>query len=233
MFGNPCEIEKIQAIADRHKIKVIYDAAHAFGTKYHNRSLFDYGDISTTSFHATKLFHTIEGGAVITPQKHLLEIMAWLRNFGHHGPEEFRAVGINGKNSEFHAAMGIINLRHISEILSKRKELSLIYDQRLEGLNVSRQRISPNCTYNYSYYPIVFESEAHLLKSLAELNSNRIFPRRYFWPSLNTISYTRGQQQMPISEDISSRILCLPLYHTMTEAEVHLVARLLLRAQNN
>lgn len=233
VFGNPCEIEKIQAIADRHKIKVIYDAAHAFGTKYHNRSLFDYGDISTTSFHATKLFHTIEGGAVITPQKHLLEIMAWLRNFGHHGPEEFRAVGINGKNSEFHAAMGIINLRHISEILSKRKELSLIYDQRLEGLNVSRQRISPNCTYNYSYYPIVFESEAHLLKSLAELNSNRIFPRRYFWPSLNTISYTRGQQQMPISEDISSRILCLPLYHTMTEAEVHLVARLLLRAQNN
>jgi dTDP-4-amino-4,6-dideoxygalactose transaminase len=233
VFGNPCEIEKIQAIADRHHLKVIYDAAHAFGTRYHNRSLFDYGDIATTSFHATKLFHTIEGGAVITNQKHLLEKMAWLRNFGHHGPEEFKVVGINGKNSEFHAAMGVINLPHISEILAKRKELSKIYDQRLEGLNVSRQRISSNAVYNYSYYPVVFESEAQLLKSLGELNANRVFPRRYFWPSLNTISYTRGQQHMPISEDISSRILCLPLYHTMTEAEVHLVARLLLRAQNN
>lgn len=233
VFGNPCEVEEIQAIADRHQLRVIYDAAHAFGTLHDGRSLFDYGDIATTSFHATKLFHTIEGGAVFTRQRSLLEKMAWLRNFGHHGPEEFKEVGINGKNSEFHAAMGIVNLRHISEILAKRKELSLIYDQRLEGLNVTRQCISSRCTYNYSYYPIVFESEARLLKTLTELNANRIFPRRYFWPSLNTISYTRGRQQMPISEDISSRILCLPLYHTMTEAEVHLVARLLLRAQNN
>jgi len=233
VFGNPCDIEQIQAIAERHHLKVIYDAAHAFGTKYHGRSLFDYGDIATTSFHATKLFHTIEGGAVITPRRELLEKMAWLRNFGHHGPEEFKEVGINGKNSEFHAAMGLINLRHISEILTKRKELCTRYDQRLEGLRVTRQRISPNCTYNYSYYPIVFESETQMLKALNELNANRVFPRRYFWPSLNTISYINWHQQMPVSEDISSRILCLPLYHTMTEAEIHLVSRLLLRAQNN
>jgi len=233
VFGNPCAIDAIQSIAKKHNLKVIFDAAHSFGTKFRKRSLFDFGDIATTSFHATKLFHTIEGGAVFTNDKELLEKMAWLRNFGHHGSEEFRAVGINGKNSEFHAAMGLVNIRHIYAILEKRSELHAFYDQRLQGLRVIRQKIELDTEYNHSYYPIVFESETLLLSSIAELNANRVFPRRYFWPSLNTISYTRGKYHMPVSEDISRRILCLPLFHAMTEPDVSLVCRLLLRIQNN
>lgn len=233
VFGNPCEIDEIEKIAKKNGLKVIYDAAHGFGTKYRGRSIFEFGDISTTSFHATKLFHTAEGGAVFTNDGALLEQMALLRNFGHHGPEEFKAVGINGKNSEFHAAMGLTNFKYIGEILSKRKELSEMYDKRLIGLGVEKISVSSDAEFNYAYYPILFQSEEKLLKSLIELNANWIYPRRYFWPSLNTISYTKGNYLCPISEDISKRILCLPLFQAMTFADVNLIGRLLLRAQNN
>ncbi|MBY0433342.1 MAG: DegT/DnrJ/EryC1/StrS family aminotransferase [Cyclobacteriaceae bacterium] len=233
VFGNPCAVDELQKIANNHGLKLIYDAAHGFGTKVKGRSIFEYGDVSTTSFHATKLFHTIEGGAVFTKDKFLLEQMALLRNFGHHGPEEFRAVGINGKNSEFHAAMGLANFGYISEILAKRKYLSELYDQRLEGLKVQRIQLHSQIEYNFAYYPIIFRSEESLLKSITELNANWIYPRRYFWPSLNTISYTRGNFVCPVSEDVSKRILCLPLFHSMNPADISLIGRLLLRAQNN
>lgn len=233
VFGNPCAVDEIELIATQHGLKVIYDAAHAFGTKYRGKSIFEYGDISTTSFHATKLFHTVEGGAVFTKNKLVLEQMALLRNFGHHGPEEFRAVGINGKNSEFHAAMGLSNFRYVEEIMIKRKELSLLYNQRLEGLSVQHIQVDSKTEFNFAYYPVVFQSEEKLLKSMVELNANWIYPRRYFWPSLNTISYTNGKYSCPVSEDISKRILCLPLFHNMTSTDINLIGRLLLRAQNN
>ncbi|MBU3677771.1 MAG: aminotransferase class I/II-fold pyridoxal phosphate-dependent enzyme, partial [Chitinophagaceae bacterium] len=130
-FGNPCAITAIEQIAQKHGLKVIYDAAHAFGTTYKGKSVFAYGDISTTSFHATKLFHTIEGGGLFTMNPDLLRTMAYMRNFGHDGPEHFVGLGINGKNSEFHAAMGLLNLHYVDEIMEKRKELYLNYDQLL------------------------------------------------------------------------------------------------------
>ena len=210
VFGNPCEIDAIEALANKYNLKVIYDAAHCFGTKYKGRSVFEFGDISTTSFHATKLFHTVEGGGVFTKKPEFLKIMAHMRNFGHNGPEDFEGIGINGKNSEFHAAMGLCNLKVVDNILFNRKEISTVYDTYLSP-KITKQSLLSNSDFNFAYYPIVFESEEILLKCISALNGNYVFPRRYFYPSLNKIDYTQGTP-MPISENIASRIVCLPLY---------------------
>ncbi len=232
VYGNPCDVEKIEKIAQKHNLKVIYDAAHCFGTTYKGKSIFDYGDISTTSFHATKLFHTIEGGAVFTKDASLLKKMSYLRNFGHEGPEKFAEIGINGKNSEFHAAMGLVNLNYIDKILEKRKEISLYYDEKLAGLNCQKITISSNAGFNYSYYPIVLPNQEITLKIIETLNSNWVYPRRYFFPSLNTLPYV-NPTTITNSESVSERVLCLPLYYTITKEEVDLIARLILRVQNN
>ena len=232
VFGNPCDIEAIQKIAYKHNLKVVYDAAHAFGVKYKGQSIFKYGDISTTSFHATKLFHTVEGGAVFTQDAKLLKKMTFLRNFGHDGPDSFSGVGINGKNSEFHAAMGLVNLKYINDIFESRKTQSDFYRNNLDTLNVSFQKIVEGTDYNYSYFPIVFESEEQTLKQIKALNADWVFPRRYFHPVLNQLSYV-DNVKMPIAESIADRIICLPLYHDLTEEEQLLITRLLKRTQNN
>lgn len=232
VFGNPCDIEAIQKIADKHNLKVVYDAAHAFGVKYKGQSIFKYGDISTTSFHATKLFHTVEGGAVFTEDAKLLKKMTFLRNFGHDGPDSFSGVGINGKNSEFHAAMGLVNLKYLDDIFESRKTQSEFYRNNLDTLNVSFQKIVEGTDYNYSYFPIVFESEEQTLKQIKALNADWVFPRRYFHPVLNQLSYV-DNVKMPIAESIADRIICLPLYHDLTEEEQLLITRLLKRTQNN
>ena len=232
VYGNPCDLDSIEAIAKKHNLRVIYDAAHCFGSTYKGKSVFQYGDVSTTSFHATKLFHTIEGGAVITPDAELTKKMVLLRNFGHSGPENFDGVGINAKNSEFHALMGVINLRYITEIMSKRKHQSTLYDERLHGLHIQKIRISPKASHNHAYYPIIFESEKSLLKAQTILNTHWVYPRRYFYPTLNKLDYVEAQP-CPVSEDISPRVMCLPLYHDLTDEEINFVCRLLLRSQNN
>jgi len=230
-FGNPCKIDQIQEIADRHRLKVIYDAAHCFGTKYKGRSVFDFGDVSTTSFHSTKLFHTVEGGAVFTKDPELLKKMAYMRNFGHDGPERFFGLGINAKNSEFHAAMGLVNLNYVDDVLVSRKRQVEYYQEILRGLNVQFIELLEPLDYNYSYCPIIFESESLLKRMKHELEINEIFPRRYFYPSLTELNYVQGNS--PVSEDISSRVLCLPLYFDLAEEEQDMIARLLLRVQNN
>ncbi len=218
VFGNPCDIEAIQAIADKHNLKVIYDAAHCFGTTYKGRSVFEYGDISTTSFHATKLFHTVEGGAVFTRNEDLNYRMSRMRNFGHAGPGKFDGVGINGKNSEFHAAMGLCNLTHIEEILNSRKQQCLLYDKLLKEAPVQSISIQEQAEWNYAYYPVIFESEAVTLMINKALKKNDIYPRRYFYPSLETLEYVKNEEMM-ISKDISKRILCLPVYFDLTNTE--------------
>ncbi|MFM9840708.1 MAG: DegT/DnrJ/EryC1/StrS family aminotransferase [Cyclobacteriaceae bacterium] len=232
VYGNPCDIDSIEAVAKRNNLKVIYDAAHCFGSKYKNRSVFEYGDVSTTSFHATKLFHTIEGGAVFTKSPELLKRMASMRNFGHNGPEDFDEVGINGKNSEFHAAMGLTNFPYIDKILKSRKEKGLWYDEALLGLNVKKIKYNPLSEVNHSYYPIIFQDEQSLLKAFNLLSAHNIGSRRYFFPSLNNVPYVPFQK-VPISDEVSRRVLCLPLFYDLGKEEVKLVSRLLLRAQNN
>lgn len=228
-FGNPCDVKAISDIASRHNLKIIYDAAHCFGTEYDGKSIFEWGDISTTSFHATKLFHTIEGGAVFTRNSELLKKMVFLRNFGHDGPERFNGVGINGKNSEFHAAMGICNLKYINEILAMRKKQSEFYDTFLAAkINLQTPVRLNGSKVNHAYYPIIFETEKIMDKVKSALERAEIFPRRYFYPSLSKLNYVK-KTTMPISDDIAKRVLCLPLYHTLSEMEQELISRIILR----
>jgi len=231
VYGTPCDIDAIQYIADKHGLKVIYDAAHCFGTRYKNRSVFDYGDISATSFHSTKLFHTIEGGAVFTRQPALLKKMALMRNFGYSGVDEFSELGINAKNCEFHAAMGLCNLNHIDEVLKKRKYLSAQYMLRLSRLDVQFQKLHSIEDYNYAYFPIMFKSEELMKESKAKLEMAQIYCRRYFYPSLSALPYVQNVT-MPVCDSVASRIMCLPLYHTLTISELDLICRLLLRIQS-
>ncbi len=231
VYGNPCDIDAIAAIAQKHNLKVIYDGAHSFGSKYKGKSVFGYGDVTTASFHATKLFHTVEGGGVFANDPELLDTMDFMRNFGHNGPEQFEEAGINGKNSEFHAAMGIVNLKWADRILESRRLQSERYDKKLAGLNVSRIKYNPD-EFNYSYYPIIFETEAQLLASVDLLNANWVYPRRYFYPGLNSLKYV-NPVDMPISDSISKRVICLPLYYGLTNEEIDFVSGILLKARNS
>lgn len=212
VYGIPCDVEKIGRIAKERNLKVLYDAAHSFGVSFKGRPLASYGDMSTLSFHATKLFHTIEGGAIVTCDDALAHKVAYMRNFGHRGQEAFWGLGINGKGTELHAAMGLCLLPRIEELIRKRREASEMYDWELRGVTLKRPRIPEGTVYNYGYYPVVFASESHLIRTRDALNSRGIFPRRYFYPALNQLEYTGGQE-MPVAEDVSKRILCLPLSH--------------------
>lgn len=233
VYGNPCDVNKIEEIALKYNLKVIYDAAHAFGVQVNEKSIFEFGDISVCSLHATKLYHSIEGGLIITKDPVLLKKLAYMRNFGFDGPEAFAELGINGKNSEFHAAMGLMNLKYIDQIYNKRESLTIRYDQELETLNASRPIWHKNSKNNFSYYSLILESEELLIKCIKILESHEIFTRRYFYPSLSDALPYVKHTFFPVTSDISRRVLCLPLYYDLTLEEVHLISRLMLRAQNN
>lgn len=226
VFGNPCNIEVIEKIAEKYNLKVIYDAAHAFGVTYKGKSIFDFGDISTCSFHATKLFHTGEGGAMFTKDVELHNKLFYSHNFGHNGPTAFHGLGINGKMSELQAAMGLAVLSYMEKIIGERKKVIDFYNENLNLSKVKILKIRDHTNWNYSYYPVIFETEDQLLQVQKVLNENRIFPRRYFYPSLNTIDYTNGIS-MPISESIASCILCLPLYIGLPESDVSKITALI------
>jgi len=228
IFGNPCNIESIEKIAKKHDLKVIYDAAHAFGVDYKQDSVLNAGDISILSFHATKLFHTIEGGALITNDDDLAHKISYMRNFGQEGPEFFWGIGINAKNSEFHAAMGLSILPRVDDILKERKKAHKQYDKYFDNDNsILKQNINPDCSYNYSYYPIILPSEKTVLSIQVKLKEQDIIPRRYFFPSLNKLNYIK-KQSMPISEDIASRILCLPIYYKIDKKDIKKIAKIIL-----
>lgn len=224
VFGYACDTAKIQKIADRNNLKVIYDGAHAFGSKYKGKSLLNYGDVTTCSFHATKLFHTIEGGACIVRDKDISDQMELQKRFGHQGDEHF-CLGINAKQSEFHAAMGLANFPYIPQIIADRRRASEAYDAALDGC-VGRPQMQTSLEYNYAYYPVVFKNEAELLRVFTALNSENIFPRRYFYPSLNKLPYV-ASAPCPVSENISSRIACLPLYVGLENSNITKIAKII------
>ncbi|MEO7311359.1 MAG: DegT/DnrJ/EryC1/StrS family aminotransferase [Chitinophagaceae bacterium] len=226
VFGNPCHVEAIEGIAQKHGLKVIYDAAHCFGVTYKGQSVFNFGDISTCSFHATKLFHTGEGGAMITNDADLHHRLFYSHNFGHNGPIDFFGVGINGKICELQAAMGLAVLPYMDQILEQRKMVVDFYIGNLSSSGLKPMKIRKDVKWNYSYYPVVFETEEKLLEVQAALNKEQVFPRRYFYPSLNTVVYT-SRQAMPISESIASRVLCLPLYAGLAMTEVEKITAII------
>jgi dTDP-4-amino-4,6-dideoxygalactose transaminase len=231
VFGNPCHVEEIERIAKKHKLKVIYDAAHCFGVNYKSKSIFEYGDVSTCSFHATKLFHTGEGGAIFCKDPELFHKIFYSHNFGHNGPLAFHGLGINGKMSELQAAMGLCVLPYMNEILAKRLEVGNIYINRLNKVKVEIFQIRPNTDWNYSYFPILFKNENLLLKTEKIMLEKGVSPRRYFFPSLNTVKLFYPNECL-ISENIAKSILCLPLYHDLTIEDVDVVADLVLKAIN-
>ena len=222
VFGRGCDVWEIEQIANKHNLKVIYDAAHAFNVHTKDqRNILTYGDASILSFHATKLFHTIEGGAIISNDPNLIKECKLLINFGISGYDKIDKLGTNCKMNEFSAAMGLAVLDDIKYINGERKRVFETYNMHLNAhLLLSRIDYS---SQNFSYYPILFESEERLLLVLKNLLANKIAPRRYFYPSLNTLNYLSDKQSCPISEDISKRILCLPMYDGLTEKQIHLI----------
>lgn len=228
VFGNPCNVFKIEKVALKYNLKVIYDAAHSFGVKYFDKSIFDYGDISTCSFHATKIFHTGEGGAAFSRDKELFDKLYYSHNFGHDGPVGFHGLGINGKISELQAAMGLAVFSHIDEIFNARKKTVELYDSILNFSKIRKMTLRENTIWNYSYYPVIFQSEDDLLRAQLNLNRLNIFPRRYFYPSLNTIKFVNGPKMLT-SETISPKILCLPLSHNISELDIVKISKLINR----
>ena len=229
VFGNPCQVEVIEAIAKKHNLKVIYDAAHCFGVTYNKESVFNYGDISTCSFHATKLFHTAEGGALFAKEADLQHQLFYSHNFGHNGPLTFHGLGINAKISELQAAMGLAVLPYIDKILSERKRVVDFYNSNLNFQKLKTIKIRENTEWNYSYYPVIFETEEKLLAIQEVLNEKNIFPRRYFYPSLNTIQYV-DECIMPFSESIATRVMCLPLYVGLNDADLNTIVTIINKA---
>ena len=225
VFGYACDVDAIGKIADKHNLKVIYDAAHAFGSVYKGKSLLSYGDISTCSFHATKVFHTIEGGACIVKDKAVSDKLELKKRFGHNYDQHI-TLGINAKQSEFHAAMGLAGFPYVAQVIAARKHICEIYDAQLAQV-VRLPKKQPNLQHNFAYYPIIFKSESELLAVFKALSEQDIYPRRYFYPSLNTLPYLSESYPCPVSEDIAVRIACLPLYPGLEDENVLQICKII------
>ncbi|MCH8535836.1 MAG: DegT/DnrJ/EryC1/StrS family aminotransferase [Flavobacteriaceae bacterium] len=211
VYGNPCAVEEIEAIAQKHNLKAIYDAAHCFGVNYKGKSIFNYGDVSTCSFHATKLFHTGEGGAVFCQNKDIYHQLFYRHNFGHKGRLEYHGLGTNAKMSELQAAMGLSVLPYMKHIITERERVCDYYDAHLDFSQLNKLKLREHTDWNYSYYPVIFKTEAQLLEVKTRLESQNIYPRRYFYPSLEALPYVKSNT-CPVARDIAQRVLCLPLY---------------------
>lgn len=235
VYGNICNIEEIERIAHKYELKVIYDAAHTFGETYKGRGVGAFGDASCFSFHATKVFNTIEGGAVSFRDKRIGEILYELKNFGIHGPEEVSAVGANAKMNEFCAAMGLCNLRHLEIEIEKRKKVAERYQSHLKGIEgIQLNAIQPEVKRNYAYFPVIFEEKAfgasrtEVFDSLAE---HGIAARKYFYPLTNTFSAFHGKYNVletPVALHISKRVLTLPIYADLALEDVDRICDIIL-----
>lgn len=227
VYGFPCQVDAIARIAQQYKLKVIYDAAHCFGVKLKGTSILNYGDISTLSFHATKLFHTAEGGAIVTSDVKLDQTLYLFQKFGHIGEDEYISIGINAKNSELHAAMGLCMLPEMPKILAGLKERSELYDTLLADTPLIIPKRQQHVEYNYSYYPVIFESHEQMMRVRSVLMSQGIIPRRYFYPSLNTLSYLpKPVNPCPFSERCAERVLCLPMFYELEEEHIENIVQM-------
>jgi dTDP-4-amino-4,6-dideoxygalactose transaminase len=219
VYGNPCYVEELQEIADKHDLKLIYDGAHSFGVEYNGKPIADYGDITTLSFHATKVFNTVEGGAIVTNHDGLDEKLRLLRDHGIKSEEEIAAVGTNAKMNEFQAAMGLCNLEHIEDWIQSRKQIYAHYREKLSDTkNIQFQKLIAS-KYNYIYMPVCFENADTRNRIHLELLKHGIRSRKYFWPLTADCPYfsRKGANlvekfDLEKASEISGRVLCLPLY---------------------
>lgn len=229
VFGNPCDVEAIDTIAKKHHLRVIYDAAHAVGVNFNGRSVFEYGDVSATSFHATKLLNTSEGGGIFSADAELDKRLRELRFFGYNQTKDVARIGTNAKMTEVNAAIGLANMKYLDEIIADRRRKYVLYKSILSQSESLRfQRIDESC--NCSYFPVIFESEEQLLKVEAALKAVNVFPRRYFYPSVNTYkTICPDAEQCVLSEEIANRILCLPLYYSLSEETIECISHCVIR----
>ena len=238
VYGNICNIEEIERLAHKYELKVIYDAAHAFGETYRGKGVGSFGDASCFSFHATKVFNSIEGGAVCFHDERLGSVLYELKNFGIHGPEEVSAVGANAKMNEFCVAMGLCNLRHVEEEIGKRKQVAERYREHLEGVEgITLNKIQKEVKCNYAYFPVIFDpkqfgaSRTEVFDKLAE---NGIGARKYFYPLTNTFSAFHGQYDVtktPVALHISKRVLTLPMYADLDLEDVDRISKIILECR--
>ncbi|WP_066497424.1 DegT/DnrJ/EryC1/StrS family aminotransferase [Abyssisolibacter fermentans] len=227
-FSNPCDIEAIDRISKKYNLKIIYDAAHAMFVDYKEKSILEYGDISVVSFHATKLFNTVEGGACVTRNEKLMNRLKSLRNFGFNEQKEIIDFGTNAKMSEMHAAMGLANLKYMDNELNNRKEKYELYLNLLNNNSSIRFQKIRKENYNFSYMPVLFSDEDKLTIALKVLNENNIFPRRYFYPALSSLKlFAKNNENLKITENISKRVLCLPLYGKLKIEEITNICKLI------
>lgn len=235
VYGNICNVEAIQKIADKHGLKVVYDAAHAFAVKYKGVSSASFGDLSMFSFHATKVFNTIEGGAVCFASDDLVAKFNDLKNFGIHGPESTLYIGGNAKMSEFQAAMGICNLRHLDREIAKRKVVVERYKQNLAGIpGIRFCKPQKDVTPNYAYLPVVFDGYKKTRDEIfEELKQNGIVARKYFFPLVNSMECykdfpTSGSEKTPVAKHVADRVLTLPMYADLSMEDVDRICKIIL-----
>lgn len=235
VYGNLCDVEAIDAIAKKHGLKVIYDAAHAFGVSYKGINASNFGDASMFSFHATKVYNTIEGGAVCFHDDALVQVLNDMKNFGIRGPEACAYVGGNAKMSEFQAAMGICNLRHLEGEIAKRKAVVEHYCKRLSGVpGMKLWQPQTNVTPNYAYFPVVFDGYKYSRDEIfAKLKEQGITARKYFYPLTNDYECyqelpTAGAHKTPVAKYIADRVLTLPLYADLSTADIDRICDIIL-----
>jgi dTDP-4-amino-4,6-dideoxygalactose transaminase len=229
IYGNICDVDALSAIAGENGLRILYDAAQSFGCAFRGRAVVDFGDCAACSFHATKVFHTVEGGGLVTHTREEHEAFTLLRACGHVGDTHVRP-GINAKLSELHAAVGLGLLDRVAENMAGREKIARVYDALLPLEKLRRPALRPGLTYNFAYYPVIFDDEKRMLKIMGHLNRENIFPRRYFYPALNTLPYLKKTQPCPTAESIAPRVLCLPLYAEMEEAVVARIVQIIRQA---
>ncbi|TAK98362.1 MAG: DegT/DnrJ/EryC1/StrS family aminotransferase [Aquabacterium sp.] len=237
-YGRPCDVDAIQRIADDYNLKVIYDAAHAFGVKQHGHSILQHGDLSVLSFHATKAFNTFEGGAIISPDARTKQHIDHLKNFGFVNETTVVATGINGKMSELNAALGLLQLKHVGKAIARRQEIDALYRALLADVKGIRV-LTPaaDTVANYSYFPILVEPDYPLSRDAIyqQMKDAGINGRRYFYPLISEFPMYRGlpsasAAQLPVAKEISSKVICLPIYPALSDEDVHRVANLIRQA---
>ena len=238
VYGNMCDVERIREIADKQGLKVIYDAAHAFAVKYNGVSSANFGDASMFSFHATKVFNTIEGGAVCCPDNKLAETLNDMKNFGIRGPESVVFAGGNAKMNEFQAAMGICNLRHLAGEIAKRKTVVERYWSRLDGVKgIKLCKSRKGVESNYAYFPVVFDGYAATRDEIfAKLAAHGIMARKYFYPLTNSFTCykeypTAGPEKTPVAAFFADRVLTLPLYADLAPEDVDRICEVVLECR--
>lgn len=238
VYGNPCDTEKIQEIADKYGLRVIYDAAHAFGVTVNGESILKWGDMSTLSFHATKTYNTFEGGALVCHDATTKQRIDYLKNFGFAGETTVVAPGINGKMDEVRAAFGLLGLKHVNKAVEKRKQVATHYREALKGIpGISSMEDIPGVKYNYSYFPIFVDEKEYGMSrdSLYEkMKENNIYGRRYFYPLISQFATYRGldsasEKNLPVSHEIADSVICLPMHHELSKEDIQKIINLLIK----